>query len=205
MKYQQEIQQWYIEWEPQWEDEHQVRMLGYGKIVDQTLHHLTQAPQPQPQPPKDAHLSNKDRQGNSGPTYPTTLGEPVRDTCTFITTDTDPTQTFTGQDHYTLQRREVYRRMTLGTSKKKHDYTADLVTVHDPTGRTAGHAQPEQSPTALPQLPADDSPDALTLATSLQAKTFPEELAHLLQRYKQGTKVPDSKRNVNLQNHWATP
>jgi hypothetical protein len=98
LKYQQEIKQWYIEWEPQWEDEHQVRMLGYGKIVDQTLHHLSQAPQPQPQPPKDAHLSNKDRQGNSGPTYPTTLGEPVRDTCTFITTDTDPTQTFTGQD-----------------------------------------------------------------------------------------------------------
>jgi hypothetical protein len=69
-----------------------------ARYVDQTLHHLSQAPQPQPQPPKDAHLSNKNRQGNSGPTYPTTLGEPVRDTCTFITTDTDPTQTFTGQD-----------------------------------------------------------------------------------------------------------
>jgi hypothetical protein len=94
--------------------------------------------------------------------------------------------------------------MTLGTSKKKHDYTADLVTVHDPTGRTVGMLNPDRA-----QLLYHNYQQTLTrrpdLATSLQAKTFPEELAHLLQRYKQGTKVPDSKRNVNLQNHWATP
>jgi hypothetical protein len=94
--------------------------------------------------------------------------------------------------------------MTLGTSKKKHDYTADLVTVHDPTGRTVGMLNPDRA-----QLLYHNYQETLTrtpdLATSLQAKTFPEELAHLLQRYKQGTKVPDSKRNVNLQNHLGNP
>jgi hypothetical protein len=94
--------------------------------------------------------------------------------------------------------------MTLGTSKKKHDYTADLVTVHDPTGRTVGMLNPDRAQLLYHNY-RRHSPNALNLATSLQAKTFPEELAHLLQRYKQGTKVPDSKRNVNLQNHWATP
>jgi hypothetical protein len=117
------------------------------------------------------------------------------------------TQTHTdihGTGHYTLQRREVYRRMTLGTSKVKHDYIADLVTVHDPAGEQwACLTQTEHNYSTI--TTNRRPPDVLTLATSLQAKTFPEELARLLQRYKQGTKVPNSKRNVNLQNHWATP
>jgi hypothetical protein len=79
-----------------------------------------------------------------------------------------------------------------------------MITVHDPTGRTVGMLSParahllhnnyQQTIKRRPQL-----------ATSLQAKTFPEELAHLLTRYKQGTKIPGNKRQVNLQNHWATP
>jgi hypothetical protein len=71
--YHQAMEKWYIEWEPQWEEEHQLRMLGYGEVVDRTLTLLAQTPQPLTKSPKDAHLSNKARQGNSGPTYPSTL------------------------------------------------------------------------------------------------------------------------------------
>jgi hypothetical protein len=63
--YQEAIRQWYIEWEPQWEDEKQVRMLGYGAVVDQTLTHIQNNPPPPTKPSRDTHLSNKEKQGNS--------------------------------------------------------------------------------------------------------------------------------------------
>jgi hypothetical protein len=79
-----------------------------------------------------------------------------------------------------------------------------MVTIHDPTGRAVGMLHPDRA-----QLLYQNYQQTITrrpqLATALQAKSFPEELAHLLQRYKQGSKVPGSKRKVNLQNHWATP
>jgi hypothetical protein len=179
-------------------------MLGYGAVVDHTLAHIQNNPPPPTKPPRDAHLNNKEKQGNSGPTYPSTLGESIRDTCHFVTTDTDPHTDIEGTGQYTLQRRHVYRRHTLGTSKQKQDYTTEMVTIHDPMGRTVGMLHPDRT-----QLLYHNYQQTITrrpqLATTLQAKSFPEELAHLLQRYKQGSKVPGSKRKVNLQNHWATP
>jgi hypothetical protein len=77
MKYQQEIQQWYIEWEPQWEDEHQVRMLGYGKIVDQTLHHLTQEPSHSPNPPKMPTSTTKTARVTQDPPLQTQIANSV--------------------------------------------------------------------------------------------------------------------------------
>ena len=43
------------------------------------------------------------------------------------------------------------------------------------------------------------------MLTELQPGTFAEELALLLQRYKEGTPIPGSKRQVRLRNHWAIP
>jgi hypothetical protein len=173
-------------------------------VVDQTLTLLAQPPQAHTKPTRDAHLSNKERQGNAGPTYPRHLGDPIRDTCHFITTDTDPHTDIEGTGQDTLQHRTVHRRAAPGSSKKKHDYTADMVTVHDPTGRTVGMLCPERA-----HLLHHNYQQTLLrrpqVATSLQAKPFPEELAHLLQRYRQGTRIPGNKRKVNLQNHWATP
>jgi hypothetical protein len=79
-----------------------------------------------------------------------------------------------------------------------------MITVHDPTGRTIGMLSPDRAQTLYHnyQQTLAGRPH---LATALQAKPFPEELAHLLLRYKQGTKVPGSKRKVNLQNHLGHP
>jgi hypothetical protein len=79
-----------------------------------------------------------------------------------------------------------------------------MITVHDPTGRTIGMLSPSRAQTLYHnyQQTLAGRPH---LATALQAKPFPEELAHLLLRYKQGTKVPGSKRKVNLQNHLGHP
>jgi hypothetical protein len=179
-------------------------MLGYGAVVDHTLAHIQNNPPPPTKPPRDAHLNNKEKQGNSGPTYPSTLGESIRDTCHFVTTDTDPHTDIEGTGQYTLQRRHVYRRHTLGTSKQKQDYTTEMVTIHDPMGRTVGMLHPDRT-----QLLYHNYQQTITrrpqLATTLQAKSFPEELAHLLQRYKQGSKVPGSKRKVNLQEPLGHP
>jgi hypothetical protein len=50
-----------------------------------------------------------------------------------------------GTGQYTLERRHVYRRHTLGTSKHKHDYNTEMVTIHDPTGRTVGMLHPDRA------------------------------------------------------------
>jgi hypothetical protein len=169
--YQQDIQQWYLEWEPQWEDEHQVRMLGYGAVVDQTSDPPGPTPSAPAKPPRDAHLGNKDRQGNSGPTYPSTLGETIRDICHFVTTDTDPHTDIEGTGHYTIQRGQVQRRHAPGTSKHKQDYTADMITVHDPTGRTIGMLSPDRAQT-LHHNYQQTLAGRPHLATALQAKPF---------------------------------
>ena len=102
-----------------------------------------------------------------------------------------------------LQQREVYRRVQLSGEKKK-DYHRQMVTVHDPTGRTVGMITPER----LALLYHNYTQVLATrqeVVDKLQPRSFPEEVAALLRRYKEGTPIPGTKRKVDLKNHWATP
>ena len=97
----------------------------------------------------------------------------------------------------------MYRRAQLSGAKKK-DYHRQMVTVHDPTGRTVGMITPER----LALLYHNYTQVLSTrqeIVAKLQPRSFPEEVAALLRRYKEGTPIPGTKRKVDLKNHWATP
>ena len=203
-QYREEVQHWYIEWEPQWEDEKQLRQLGYGAVVDTTLKEMAQpqAPPP-PKPQKDAHLTNMERQGNTGPRYHSTLGDPLRAKCSFDTEDTDPHTDIVGTGQYEIQIRPVPRRHTLPNGTKK-DYHREMVTIHDPRGRTMGMITPERA-RLLYRNYCQTMKERPEVVLQLEPQSFAEELARLIHRYKNGTRIPGSKRRVDLTNHWATP
>jgi ribonuclease HI len=202
--YRQAVQQWYIEWQPQWEEEQQLRQLGYGEEVEHTIKTLEK---PQNTPPlkeaKDSHLSNRDRQGNSGPRYHSTVGETQRKKCTFIVEDTDPHTDIVGTGQYEIQKRWVHRRHPQPNGTKK-GYHKEMVTVHDPAGRTVGMICPDRA-ALLYRNYTKVMQERPEVVSTLNPQSFAEELASLLRRYKNGMKVPGSKRKVDLKNHWATP
>jgi ribonuclease HI len=202
-KYRQDTQHWYIEWEPQWEEEQQLRILGYGDTVDDTLHKLRSPQSPPPKPPKDAHLSNLEKQGNDGPRYDRTVGDPVRDKCSFSTEDTDPHTDIVGTGQYEMQQRSVFRRHTLQNGHKV-DSNREMVTIHDPTGRTVGMLHPDRAQLLHKNYTRSLQGNSAEVQ-KLQPQSFAEEVARLLNRYKEGTHIPGLKRKVNLNNHWATP
>ena len=79
-----------------------------------------------------------------------------------------------------------------------------MVTVHDPTDRTVGMITTER----LALLYHNYTQVLATrqeIVAKLQPRSFPEEVAALLRRYKEGTPIPGTKRKVDLRNHWATP
>jgi len=158
---------------------------------------------PPPKPPTDAHLTNMEKQGNTGPKYHSTLGDPMRQKCAFETEDTDPHTDITGTGKYEIQQRVVHRRHKL-QNEKKQDYCTEMVTVHDPRGRTVGMITPHRAQILYNNYTQvlRDRPD---LRAQLDTQSFAEELARLLKRYKNGTAVPGLKRKVDLTNHWATP
>jgi hypothetical protein len=203
--YQQTVQHWYIEWEPQWEDEQTMKGLGFGQLVQQTKQAIEHPPSHPPpvRLPKDHHLSNKARQGNDCPQVHNTVGDNIRQRCSFVLEDTDPHTDIVGTGRYVLQHREVLRRHTLTNGQKK-DLCKDMVTVHDPTGRTVGMLEPQRVATLHRnyQQVIQGRPD---IVQQLNPRPFPEELAGLLRRYKNGTPMPGCKRRVDLTNHWATP
>lgn len=203
--YLEQVAPWYIEWEPHFEDADTMKGLGFADLVEQTVQALSQPPahRPQTKEPRDKHLTNRERQGNQGPRLHATIGEDCRQKCTFVTQDTDPHVDIVGTGAYVLQEREVYRRLQLSGGEKK-DYHTQMVTVHDPTGRTVGMITPQRLAVLhhnYTQVMAT-RPDVVD---KLQPRSFPEELAALVRRYKEGTPIPGTKRKVDLTNHWATP
>ena len=204
-KYREAVQHWYIEWEPQWEDEHELRLLGYGEVVETTMKEMKQQATAQPvsRPPRDAHLPNLERQGNSGPRYNSTVGDPLREKCTFITEDTDPHTDIVGTGQYEIQIRPILRRYTLQTGTKI-DSTQEMVTVHDPSGRTVGMITPDRA-SILYRNYLQVLRERLETVRELEPQSFAEELARLLLRYRNGTRIPGSQKRVDLTNHWTTP
>ncbi len=86
----------------------------------------------------------------------------------------------------------------------KKDYHTEMVTVHDSRGRTVGMITPQRA-SILYKNYAQVLQDRPELTTQFEIQSFPEELARLLKRYKNGTRIPGLKRKVDLTNHWATP
>lgn len=197
---------WYIEWEPSWEDANTMRQLGYEGVVIQTLaaRETGQTGRtPQQRPPRDPHMSNKARQGNQGPRLHNTMGEQDRTKCTFITEDTDPHLDIVGTGRSELQERIVPRRLQTHGGEKQ-DTSRNMVSVHDPTGRAVGMITPERL-ALLHQHFCHVMQTRRDVVDSLQPKTFAEEVAALLRRYKEGVNIPGTNRKVDLTNHWATP
>ena len=206
--YQAKVEPWYIEWESHYEDEDTMRGLGFADLVERTIKGMSQPQTHQgcrqaKDAVRDKNLPNRERQGNQGPRLHATIGEECRQKCTFVTQDTDPHVDIVGTGAHVLQQREVYRRVQLSGEKKK-DYHRQMVTVHDPTGRTVGMITPER----LALLYHNYTQVLATrqeVVDKLQPCSFPEEVAALLRRYKEGTPIPGTKRKVDLKNHWATP
>ena len=206
--YQAKGEPWYIEWESHYEGEDTMRGLGFADLVERTIIGMSQPQTHQAcrqakDAVRDKNLPNRERQGNQGPRLHATIGEECRQKCTFVTQDTDPHVDIVGTGAHVLQQREVYRRVQLSGEKKK-DYHRQMVTVHDPTGRTVGMITPER----LALLYHNYTQVLATrqeVVDKLQPRSFPEEVAALLRRYKEGTPIPGTKRKVDLKNHWATP
>jgi ribonuclease HI len=204
--YDMQVEPWYIEWEPKWENADTLKGLGYERVVNQTLQNHsaegTSGSLP-PKLPKDHHLSNRERQGNQGPRMHSTIGEESRRKCTFDTQDTDPHLDIVGTGRYELQEREVFRRFTL-SDREKRDSTCTMISVHDPAGRTVGMLTPERV-ALLHHHYLHVTQSRREIVERLQPKPFAEEVAALLRRYKNGMPVPGTKRKVDLTNQWATP
>jgi hypothetical protein len=204
--YKSQVTPWYIEWEPKWENAATIKELGYDHVVNHTvqIHATDRTRGPiNPRPPKDHHLSNRDRQGNQGPRMHSTIGEEARQKCKFQILDTDPHLDIFSTGRYELQEREVYRRITLPNGEKR-DSTVNMVTVHDPAGRTVGMLTPDRV-ALLHHHFTHVLQNRNEVVERLQPKPFAEELAALLRIYKNGIPVPGTKRKVDLTNHWATP
>jgi ribonuclease HI len=180
---------------------------GHGDLVQQTALHAREAGadmhQPQPRAARDAHMSNKDRQGNSGPRQHTTLGEGIRKKLRFETTPVDPHADIEGTGTCEITIRTIHRRHKLPGGAKKN-YVREMACVHNAAGHTVGMLSVSRMArlwvaynSTLQHRPQ--------LVDSLKPGRFEEEVAALLGRYKEGGKVPGSKRTVTLTNHWATP
>ena len=208
--YQQEVQQWHIEWEPKWEDADTLKALGFGEQVHQTLEEFKAGRSPAMSEgrqsrklPKDHHLTNREKQGNHGPRWHSTIGDDSRGQCRFITEDTDPHVDIVGTGKFEIQYRKVLRRYQVATGRKK-DYEVPMACIHDPSGRTVGMMRQERL--ALLYYNYEQTIQTRPhLVEKLQPKPFAEEVACLLKRYKTGQPVPGTKKRVDLTNHWATP
>jgi hypothetical protein len=185
--YQQDIQQWYLEWEPQWEDEHQVRMPGLWSSRGPN----TDPPGPTPRAPAKPQRRPPQRQGQTRelrPHLPRHPGERPSETYATLSPRIR-THTQTLRDwplHYPT--RTSAERHTQEPPNTNRDYTADI--DHESMTHWTHHrdAQPRQSPNPTPQLPTNPGRQTPP-GHSPPGQTLPEELAHLLLRYKQGTKV----------------
>jgi hypothetical protein len=182
-----QVEPWYIEWEPKWENADTLKGLGYERVVNQTLqNHSAEGTSGYlpPKLPKDHHLSNRERQGNQGPRMHSTIGEESRRKCTFDTQDTDPHLDIVGAGRYELQEREVFRQFTL-SDREKRDSTCTMISVHDPASRTVGMLTPERV-ALLHHHYLHVTQHRREIVERLQPKPFAEEVAALLRRYKNG-------------------
>ena len=211
-RYEQEVQQWYIEWEPKWENADTLKALGYEEQVNKTMEIYTSKnssgvdggrQSARSKPPKDQHLTNREKQGNQGPRLHSTIGEDARQRCTFVTEDTDPHADIVGTGRFEIQYRQVLRRYQVATGNKK-DYEVRMVCIHDPAGRTVGMMTQERL-ALLYHNYEQVMKTRSDLVKKLKPKTFAEEVASLVKRYKTGQPVPGTNRRVDLTNHWATP
>lgn len=194
--YKEAVKHWYVEWMPHWEDEQTMRGLGFTLLVETTHDSIKERPIPVPaRPPKDHHLCNMDKQVQpEAPQERVIIGQDIRKRCCFITEDCDPHTDIQGTDKYILQLREVLRRYTLPNGQRR-DESKDMVTVHDPTGRTVGMLDPyrvamlQKNYTAVMQTRPD-------MVERLAPQPFAEEVANLLRRYKDGVSIPGTNRKV---------
>ena len=108
-----------------------------------------------------------------------------------------------GTGRFEIQYRQVLRRYQVATGNKK-DYEVRMACIHDPAGRTVGMMTQERL-ALLYHNYEQVMKTRSDLVKKLKPKTFAEEVASLVKRYKTGQPVPGTNRRVDLTNHWATP
>jgi ribonuclease HI len=210
-RYQEAIKPWLIQWQPKWEDEDTILLNpGMHSIIEKKLQDWTRpsGPTARVPPPKDLHKSNLERQA---PTKYTpneirthnTVGDSCRNKIQVHTKPVDPEIDIRGTGEYTLQFRMVTRRHKPAGTHAATSTTQEMACVYDPEGHCLGMLTPGRA--NLLYLNFLHCTQRTHQDHSLQPGTFPEELALLLLRYKEGTPIKESSRRVKLSNHWTTP
>jgi len=210
-RYQEAIKPWFIQWQPKWEDEDTILLNpGMHSIIEKKLQDWTRpsGPTARVPPPKDLHKSNLERQA---PTKYTpneirthnTVGDSCRNKIQVHTKPVDPEIDIRGTGEYTLQFRMVTRRHKPAGTHAATSTTQEMACVYDPEGHCLGMLTPGRA--NLLYLNFLHCTQSTHQDHSLQPGTFPEELALLLLRYKEGTPIKESSRRVKLSNHWTTP
>ena len=211
--YRADIQAYHVKWKPRFEPEELILENPDGNhLLAQAKEQVKNRPQTTSTsalPVTDSHKSNLHRQTAPEYTPPqicrphTTIGDASRRAIQVLLTPINPDADVAPTGRYTIQLRQTTQRLPAPGRKGLQNYTREMACLYEPEGHCIGMLDPARAAVLYDNFQQASS--SAPLVAALNPGTFAEELALLLLRYKEGTPVAGTKRQVKLKNHWSTP